>query len=77
MSNPFENRSTPANLRLLADQIERHDSGEDVGLPDYAFVIADPTEGSVAHGHRAMNDVFSLIGGLELEKQMVIEEIER
>ena len=38
MSNPFENRSTPANLRLLADQIERHDSGEDVGLPDYAFV---------------------------------------
>lgn len=77
MNYPFGNNSTANNLRLLAGLIERHDNGEDVELPDYCFVVSDPTEGSVAHGHRAMNDVFSLIGGLELEKQLIIEGIER
>ena len=63
----IKTNNTAGRLRLLADQIDRDEQ------PDFVFIVAD-NDGQFSSAHRAQDDVFGLIGGMEYRKSLIIEE---
>ncbi len=64
----IQGTNTAGRLRLLADQIDKEEQ------PDFVLVIADGDGDGFSSAHRAQDDVFGLIGGMEYRKSLIIEQ---
>ena len=64
----IQSTNTAGRLRLLADQIDKEEQ------PDFVLIIANNDGDGFSSSHKATDDVFGLIGGMEYRKALIIEE---
>ena len=64
----IQSTNTAGRLRLLADQIDREEQ------PDFVLIVADVDGDGFSSAHKANDDVFGLIGGMEYRKSLIIAE---
>lgn len=64
----IQSTNTAGRLRLLADQIDKEEQ------PDFVLIIANNDGGGFSSAHKAKDDAFGLIGGMEYRKALILEE---